>query len=89
MAFDDLKAVFVNCTLKRSPDTSNTEGLMAVAQAIMDKQGVQTEVIRLVDLEQKPFAEVANELDRSIGAVHMLRSRAHDRLRELLSARPR
>lgn len=49
MAFDDLKAVFVNCTLKRSPDTSNTEGLMAVAQAIMDKQGVQTEVIRLVD----------------------------------------
>ncbi|MBI1232934.1 MAG: flavodoxin family protein [Alphaproteobacteria bacterium] len=49
MAFDDLKAVFVNCTLKRSPDTSNTEGLMAVAKAIMDKQGVQTEVIRLVD----------------------------------------
>ena len=49
MAFDDLKAVFVNCTLKRSPETSNTEGLMAVAQAIMDKQGVQTEVIRLVD----------------------------------------
>lgn len=49
MAFDDLKAVFVNCTLMRSPETSNTEGLMAVAQAIMDKQGVQTEVIRLVD----------------------------------------
>ena len=49
MAFDDLKAVFVNCTLKRSPETSNTEGLMAVAQAIMDKQGVQTEVVRLVD----------------------------------------
>ena len=49
MAFDDLKAVFVNCTLKRSPDTSNTEGLMKVAQAIMDKQGVKTEVIRLVD----------------------------------------
>lgn len=49
MAFDDLTAVFVNCTLKRSPDTSNTEGLMKVAQAIMDKQGVKTEVIRLVD----------------------------------------
>lgn len=49
MAFGDLKAVFVNCTLKRSPETSNTGGLMAVARAIMDKQGVQTEVIRLVD----------------------------------------
>lgn len=49
MAFNGLRAVFVNCTLKRSPETSNTEGLMAVAKAIMDKQGVQTEVIRLVD----------------------------------------
>ncbi|MEN0651948.1 MULTISPECIES: flavodoxin family protein [Hyphobacterium] len=49
MAFDDLKAVFVNCTLKRSPETSNTDGLMAVAKAIMDNQGVQTEMIRLVD----------------------------------------
>lgn len=49
MAFDDLKAVFVNCTLKRSPETSNTEGLMAVAKAIMDKRGVKTEMIRLVD----------------------------------------
>ena len=24
--FSDLKAVFVNCTLKRSPEVSNTEG---------------------------------------------------------------
>ena len=25
--FSDLRAVFVNCTLKRSPEPSNTEGL--------------------------------------------------------------
>jgi len=47
--YSDLKAVFVNCTLKRSPETSNTEGLMAVSRAIMEKQGVATDLIRLVD----------------------------------------
>lgn len=45
----DLKAVFINCTLKKSPDVSNTEGLMKVSKAIMDRQGVATEMIRLVD----------------------------------------
>lgn len=47
--YSDLKAVFINCTLKRSPETSNTEGLMAVSRAIMEKQGVATELVRLVD----------------------------------------
>ncbi|WP_270375332.1 flavodoxin family protein [Marinicauda sp. Alg238-R41] len=48
-SYTDLKAVFVNCTLKRSPQTSNTQGLMTNAQAIMEKQGVSVETIRLVD----------------------------------------
>mgnify|MGYP000276840214 FL=1 len=47
--YSDLKAVFINCTLKKSPDVSNTEGLMKVSQAIMDKQGVATQMIRFVD----------------------------------------
>lgn len=41
-------------------------------------------VVRLYDLKGKSAAEVAAELDRSEGAVYMLRARAHDRLRELL-----
>jgi RNA polymerase sigma-70 factor (ECF subfamily) len=41
-------------------------------------------VVRALDLEERGVAEVAAELGRSPGAVHMLRSRAHDRLRELL-----
>lgn len=65
------------------------EQIQSMHDAIAQMPKSYRQVIRLVDLEQKPFAEVANELDRSIGAVHMLRSRAHDRLRELLSARPR
>lgn len=41
-------------------------------------------VVRLMDLESRPVGEVAAELGRSAGAVHMLRARAYDRLRELL-----
>jgi multimeric flavodoxin WrbA len=47
--FSDLSAVFLNCTLKRSPERSHTEGLMALSQAILQRNGVRTESIRLVD----------------------------------------
>lgn len=43
-------------------------------------------VIRMYDLEGRELAEVANALGRSSGAVHMLRARAHDRLRAVLGA---
>jgi len=41
-------------------------------------------VVRALDIEERDAAEVAEELGRSRGAVHLLRSRAHDRLAELL-----
>jgi multimeric flavodoxin WrbA len=47
--FTDLKAVFVNCTLKRSPEPSNTEGLADLAMTIMRRTGVEVELIRAVD----------------------------------------
>ncbi|MDH3680287.1 MAG: NAD(P)H-dependent oxidoreductase, partial [Acidimicrobiia bacterium] len=47
--FSDLSAVFLNCTLKRSPELSHTKGLIDIAQAIMDANGVATEVIRPID----------------------------------------
>ena len=47
--FSDLKAVFLNCTLKRSPELSHTEGLIRISQAIMEKSGVATELLRPVD----------------------------------------
>ena len=49
--YSDLSAVFVNCTLKRSPEVSNTEGLAAISIDIMRKQGVAVESIRAVDHE--------------------------------------
>lgn len=42
------------------------------------------QVIRLYDLEGMSIADVAAELGRSAGAVHMLKARAHDQLRSLL-----
>lgn len=39
------------------------------------------QVVRLYDLECLPIEEVATRTGRSPGAVHMLRARAHDRLR--------
>ncbi|SFY21057.1 NADPH-dependent FMN reductase [Streptomyces atratus] len=47
--FDDLRALYVNCTLKRSPEISNTEGLIDRSRAVMEERGVSTEVVRAVD----------------------------------------
>lgn len=46
--------------------------------------GDYARVVRMYDLEGRDIAAVAKEMGRSAGAVHMLRSRAHDLLRELL-----
>ena len=45
----DLNAIFLNCTLKKSPEVSHTEGLARISRAIMEKNDVATETIRLVD----------------------------------------
>lgn len=49
--FKNLKACFVNCTLKKSPQTSHTRGLIDVSANIMKAEGVKVEHIRLVDFE--------------------------------------
>ena len=47
--FSDLRAMYINCTLKRSPELSHTEGIVDASAAIMMKHGVQVEVLRAVD----------------------------------------
>ena len=49
--FSDLKALFINCTLKRSPERSHTDGLVDISAAIMEKNGVAVERLRAVDHE--------------------------------------
>src|SRR5690606_28784698 len=47
--FSDLRALFINCTLKRSPERSHTEGLGRRAMEIMRRQGVEVDHLRAVD----------------------------------------
>jgi multimeric flavodoxin WrbA len=47
--FSDLRALFINCTLKRSPEISNTEGLADLAMTIMRRTGVDVELVRAID----------------------------------------
>ncbi len=49
--FSDLKALFLNCTLKPTPQLSHTEGLINISKAIMEKNGVAVEVLRPVDFD--------------------------------------
>ncbi len=47
--FSGLTALFLNCTLKKSPARSNTRGLMEIPAEIMRKSGVSVEILRPVD----------------------------------------
>jgi multimeric flavodoxin WrbA len=52
--FTDLSALFLNCTLKRSPELSHTEGLISLSRAIMEKNGVAVDSLRPVDHDIAP-----------------------------------
>lgn len=52
--FANLSALFIHCTLKKSPEVSNTEGLSQISQAIMRKHGITVETIRAVDHDIAP-----------------------------------
>ena len=47
--FSGLRALYVNGTLKRSPELSHTQGLVDRSAAIMSRHGVQVDQIRAVD----------------------------------------
>jgi len=47
--YSDLKALFLNCTLKKSPSLSHTEGLFEILKAIMEKNGISVETVRPID----------------------------------------
>jgi len=49
--FSDLKALFINCTLKKSPELSHTDGLMSISRSIMEKNKVTVELVRAVDYD--------------------------------------
>ena len=52
--FSDLRALYVNCTLKRSPERSHTQGLIDLSKEIMAANGVTVDEVRAVDHELAP-----------------------------------
>lgn len=49
MPSTNLKALIINCTLKKSPDTSNTDALINEVVKHLEKEGVEAETIRMAD----------------------------------------
>ncbi len=49
--FSGLRALFINCTLKNSPQRSHTEGLIDISRNIMETNGVTTESLRAIDYD--------------------------------------
>lgn len=47
--FSGLKAIFFNGTLTKSPEPSHTDHLIKVSRSIMEKHGVDCEVVRVID----------------------------------------
>ncbi|MFO8234475.1 MAG: NAD(P)H-dependent oxidoreductase [Bacteroidales bacterium] len=49
--FNNLSVMYLNCTLKKSPEPSHTSKLIDVSKRIMEKENVSTDEIRLIDHE--------------------------------------
>jgi len=49
--FSNLSAIYINCSLKKSPATSHTSTLMKLSQQIMESEKVDIEEIRLIDYD--------------------------------------
>jgi len=60
-----MHAICLNATLKRGPEPSNTEALARVVLAAMERQGVTTDLVRLVDhvIEPGVVSEAVTEAD--------------------------
>ncbi len=52
--FSNLRALFINTSLKPSSERSNTAGLISISRQILEKEGVQTESIRAADFTIAP-----------------------------------
>lgn len=60
------------------------EATRHIEAALGDLPPDYAKAVRLYDLQCMSIQEVAADMDRSQGAVHMLRARGHERLREIL-----
>jgi multimeric flavodoxin WrbA len=52
-----MRAFAINCTLKPSPEQSNTDALLEILLGGLQKEGVEVETVRAVDHDIKPGVE--------------------------------
>ncbi len=52
--FSDLRALYVNCTLKPAPEVCTPRALMRISMAIMESHGVRSRHVRAVDHDLAP-----------------------------------
>jgi RNA polymerase sigma-70 factor (ECF subfamily) len=83
-SYDDLLSSLVGSDSTPFKRAARGESKEIIEAALEELPLDYAKVIRLYDLELLEIEKVAAALNRSKGATHMLRARAHDRLRELL-----
>ncbi|MBI4585870.1 MAG: sigma-70 family RNA polymerase sigma factor [Planctomycetes bacterium] len=76
----------VEASSTASRGAARKEALEALEQALGQLPEIYRQVVRLYDLEGLTAKEVGELVERSPGAVFMLRARAHRRLREILGS---
>ncbi len=50
-SYKGINAIFINCTLTRTPEKSHTETLIKLSERILKKNGIKTQIIRPVDYD--------------------------------------
>jgi len=85
-SYDLLLATIAGEGLTPSGESAQTERHQRLVEAIERLPPAHRLSIELFDLNGLPASEVAERLGRSIGAMHMVRARAHRMLREILGA---
>ncbi len=85
-SYDGLLEVLAATTTTPSRAAARVEGREALKGAIALLPETQRLVVERYDLQGQAAEEVAVAIGRSVGAVYMLRARAHRRLGEILGA---
>ncbi len=85
---DSMVALFdlIGASTTPSRFAARSEGCAALKEAVNRLPAIYRQVVTMYDLEGMNAQEVSGKISRSVGAVHMLRARAHDQLAELLGA---
>jgi len=78
-----LVGIVTTTPIKAAERNERTARLDAILETLPEDYG---RVLRFYDIQGLPIAEVVARMERSAGAVHMLRARAHDLLRKKMGS---